>query len=114
MENINLDNLTIEQLATLKHKVDAAWNSRYSEAINEVNTVKLTNGDVRYTYEEKTYLATKLPNGKIRLFHAEDASSSYTKRTGSRYKRGKIANSEIHEGFYGIRHLIRFNQITTA
>ena len=114
MENINLDNLTIEQLAALKNKVESTWNSRYPEAINEVNTVKLANGDVQYTYEEKTYLATKLPNGKIRLFHAEDAALSYAKRTGSRYKRGTVAISEAHEGFYGIRHLIRFNQIATA
>ena len=76
--------------------------------------VKLPNGDFEYTYAENTYLATKLPNGYIRLFHAEDAALSYTKRTGSRYKRGTVANSEIHEGFYGIRRLIRFNQLAAA
>jgi hypothetical protein len=109
MENINLNNLSLEQLTALKRKVEAAWDSRYESAIKEVNTVKLANGDFQYTYGEKSYLATKLPNGKIRLFHTEAS-----KRTATGYKRGEVAKSEISEGFYGIRHLIRFNQIATA
>lgn len=106
MENINLGNLSFEQLTALRKQINAAWDTQYESVIKEVKMVKLPNGDMLYVYGETAYFATKLPNCRIRLFHAE-----VSKRTATGYKRGEVAKSEIADSFYGIRRLIRFNQI---
>ena len=104
MNNINLNNLSFEQLTSLKNQVNSLWDDQYKDCIEEVKIHKLKKEEYLYTYNDNHYLATKLPNGYIRIFSA--------KPYGKGYKRSEIIKSEFPFGFLQVRKAIRFNNFS--